>query len=468
MKTKLPPGSKTDSWSQGRLWLTMKATFRLSIVFVLAAALSSMIGCREEVVPEVYAPTDDHAGYRASLKHIDLDETALGKDWITAAHTSVTDPMPIELPYRESVYFSAAEAQALGLRISVEQGRRLDVDAKRGISEDFRVFIDLFRVDEQQNVHVASGSTHDDRLTVDVKRKGAYVLRIQPELLRGGTILLTVESKPSLAFPVRGHDMQDAISHFGDPRDGGTRMHEGIDILAPRGTEVLAPAIAHVRHVGTSVRGGNVVWMVDEGGTAYYFAHLDTQSARSGTVVAVGDVIGTVGNTGNALTTVPHLHFGVYEITGYRRGAVDPYYYLYDAGRQPADVVADTGKLGRCVRTATERVPFIASRPPAGQTNRELPPDTLVLIIGAFQNSYRVRLPDGVVGSIDTRAIAALDDPLDTRILNEPKAVLDRPHPQASVIRVATSGTQLEVLGRFDRYRYVEIEENAVGWIWDL
>ena len=74
----------------------------------------------------------------------------------------------------------------------------------------------------------------------------------------------------------------------------------------------------------TSERGGQVIWLRDRRvRRSLYYAHLNGWAVQDGTEVRAGDVIGFVGNTGNARTTPPHLHFGVYE-----RGPADPSPFL--------------------------------------------------------------------------------------------------------------------------------------------
>ena len=99
-----------------------------------------------------------------------------------------------------------------------------------------------------------------------------------------------------------------ALSPYGvgAPREGGRRSHHGVDIFAPRGTEVRATSRARVRRVDEWKLGGRVIWLEDpERDLRLYFAHLETQDVLEGTWVAPGDRIGTVGNTGNARTTPP-------------------------------------------------------------------------------------------------------------------------------------------------------------------
>jgi len=115
------------------------------------------------------------------------------------------------------------------------------------------------------------------------------------------------------------------ISKFGDPRDNGTRLHEGIDIAAERGTVVLSVSDGKVVTVKEEGRGGKQVWVRDrERGHVYYYAHLDSQFVQEGDRVQAGTALGTVGNTGNAITTIPHLHFAVYKNDFLENNVLDP------------------------------------------------------------------------------------------------------------------------------------------------
>jgi murein DD-endopeptidase MepM/ murein hydrolase activator NlpD len=126
---------------------------------------------------------------------------------------------------------------------------------------------------------------------------------------------------PSIMNPVAGATRKSIISFYGDARDNG-RKHEGIDIVAPKGTYVVAPTEGEITSVSYNSLGGKVIWMTDaKVKRAYYFAHLDSQMVTKGMIVKRGDTLGTVGNTGNARRTRSHLHFGIYTKNG--RSPVD-------------------------------------------------------------------------------------------------------------------------------------------------
>ncbi len=107
------------------------------------------------------------------------------------------------------------------------------------------------------------------------------------------------------------------------------RTHEGIDILAPKGTKVYSTTEGLVGSLKDNNLGGKVIWILGPGGAWHYYAHLDghKRGLKEGDYVKKGEHIGYVGNTGNARHTAPHLHYGLY-LQGRGRGAVNPYPYL--------------------------------------------------------------------------------------------------------------------------------------------
>jgi len=131
-------------------------------------------------------------------------------------------------------------------------------------------------------------------------------------------------------FPVYGPS--SFSDDFGAPR-ADVGWHHGNDIYAPTGTPVLAVADGTLFLVGWNDLGGNRLWLRDKRGNEFYYAHLSayTPLAVEGSRVHAGDVVGFVGNTGDAATTPPHLHFEVHPASllglGYD-GVIDPYPYL--------------------------------------------------------------------------------------------------------------------------------------------
>lgn len=151
--------------------------------------------------------------------------------------------------------------------------------------------------------------------------------------------LLREEMPARLPVPVDGVSPARLVDSWGEARYGG-RGHQGIDILAPRGTLVRSATAGILDFKGMRGLGGQVVYVLGPGGYRHYYAHLeDFATQETGDWVEQGEVIGYVGNSGNAAVSPTHLHYGIYAPTG---GAVNPYPLL-------------TGRPGRGVRRAAAR-----------------------------------------------------------------------------------------------------------------
>jgi murein DD-endopeptidase MepM/ murein hydrolase activator NlpD len=122
---------------------------------------------------------------------------------------------------------------------------------------------------------------------------------------------------PKLLIPVEGMKLAQLSDNFDQPR-GAERHHEALDIMAPKGTKVLAVADGKVAKLFDSKAGGLTIYQFDPSDKlAYYYAHLDkyADGLKEGAEIKRGDVIGYVGVTGNSSPTAPHLHFAVFELT---------------------------------------------------------------------------------------------------------------------------------------------------------
>lgn len=120
-----------------------------------------------------------------------------------------------------------------------------------------------------------------------------------------------------LLIPVEGIKLAQLSDNFDQPR-GSERHHEALDIMAPKGTKVIAVADGKIAKLFNSKPGGLTVYQFDpEEKLAYYYAHLDkyAEGLQEGAQVKRGDLIGYVGVTGNSDPAAPHLHFAVIELT---------------------------------------------------------------------------------------------------------------------------------------------------------
>lgn len=131
-----------------------------------------------------------------------------------------------------------------------------------------------------------------------------------------GVASRSVESRESsslLPVPVEGIRREQLHDTYNQARSEG-RTHHAIDIHAPRGTPVIAVADGTIRKLHNGARGGRAIYLMDDDGTTrYYYAHLDgyAEGLHEGQRVERGEVIGYVGDTGNAQPGDYHLHFSV-------------------------------------------------------------------------------------------------------------------------------------------------------------
>jgi peptidoglycan LD-endopeptidase LytH len=141
---------------------------------------------------------------------------------------------------------------------------------------------------------------------------------LDPRYLR----LVRMPAPGWLPVPVDGVAPGELRSTWGDARSGG-RSHQGLDILAPRGTPVRSTTEGLVSGLADNRLGGRVVWVTGPAGWRHYYAHLDRRARlREGQWVERGALLGWVGNSGNAAGGPTHLHYGIYPEGG---GVIDPF-----------------------------------------------------------------------------------------------------------------------------------------------
>jgi len=152
-----------------------------------------------------------------------------------------------------------------------------------------------------------------------------------PAIVAGDADVVKDLRKRDLLVPVTGITSQMLRDSFSETRDR-VREHEAVDILAPRGTPVVAVEDGTIVKFFTSVRGGLTIYQFDPSGTyAYYYAHLDRYAPglSQGDRVTRGQTIGYIGTTGNAPANTPHLHFSIFLLTEkkewWQGTAVNPY-----------------------------------------------------------------------------------------------------------------------------------------------
>jgi len=270
--------------------------------------------------------------YLASLSEAGIDRTPVAAAWIAAGERALDAPQLIAMPHRGVERFSPDAPSAISYRVELRRGQlyRLSVASEGGAW--LYPFVDVFRVSgSNPPQHVAGIGPPSRELAFEPAEDDTFIVRVQPQLLASGDIVVTHARRAALLFPVQGAGRRNVQSFFGASRSSGQREHQGIDIFAARGTPAVAAADGWISSTSPNTLGGNVVWLWDPArGHTLYYAHLDRHAVSVGQRVRRGDVVGFVGNTGNARTTAPHLHFGIYRRG---RGAIDPLYYVVDPPR---------------------------------------------------------------------------------------------------------------------------------------
>jgi peptidoglycan LD-endopeptidase LytH len=431
----------------------------LAVVSALAL-LTLGVACTRGPLGRLTRPPSPHDAYADSLRSSALDQTALGQDWLRAAARALEAPVEVTLPFRESGYFPPETASAVAYRFQLARGRTLAVEASFESLGQGRLFVDVFRVRPGEPPERVSSMPADAAaITLTIDEDATYLLRVQPELLRGGRYTLVQRTLASLPFPVPGLTSESVKSEFGVERDAGIRQHEGVDIFAKAGTPVVA-VTAGVAQPSTNNLGGNVVWLQDAAARrTYYYAHLERWAVTGTSLVKAGEVLGYVGNTGNARTTAPHLHFGIYN-----RGAINPLPFI--AADQDAPAAPTIGlPLGAAARLSAARAPLRRGPATDAEMLSTVVRGTLVRVLAAAGGrTARVLLPDDTAGYLPQAALAATDTPLSRRPLVTGDILRERPSEAAPAVRVVQDPARAEVIGSFAGYDYVRTGELS-GWV---
>ena len=436
----------------------------LSTITLLLGSVLLATGCEqvESIQSRFERRLTPHEQYAASLEEAGLTATALGRSWIDASTYALAEASPAPLPFREARYLDPAQPSAVGYRFDLRRGQKLLIDVVTEPGDTARVFVDLFEAPRNPDRPPRRLRSADSTraLVYTIRRDRTYLLRVQPELLRGGRYTITIQTDASLAFPVAGKNTGAIRSYFGDSRDGGRRRHHGVDIFADRGTPALAAANGMVSRVRNGGLGGKTVWIRDDHGHALYYAHLDSQLVRRAMRVSVGDTVGLVGNTGNARTTPPHLHFGIYQ-----NGPTDPFPFLHVPRARPAAVRIDTSCLGRSARVMLRSARLRAAPSTRAETLRELPRHTALYVAGGVGRWYRVHLPDSTVGYVAAAQIEPARQPVRQVQLAQGRPVRHHPARTAAAIDSLAAEVTVPVLGEFEDFLFVEAPSGRAGWI---
>ncbi len=426
------------------------------LLFILHSCSSPKTG--------IFGKKTPHEQYEKKIKDAGLKETALGEAWLRAAAITLSSPLDIALPYSETGYFADDRANGIGLRFKARRGQKLKISITKKPAQNFALYVDLWQpypvAENKTPKFLSAADTLNLFLEHVVTDDSTFIVRVQPELLKEGEYTLTISAGPSLAFPISPKAKSSVISLFGVGRDNGARKHEGIDIGAAKLSPAVASANGIVTRVNENALGGKVIFIRPENAFYnLYYAHLDSQLVQEGQRVKAGDVIGLVGNTGNAQFTVAHLHFGIYT----NSGAINPLYFVKNDYNEPAKISVPitnlntwmrSGKNTKLVTDQTSNTGFLV-----------LDENTLLKPEAGTANLYRVILPDGKKGFIAGAAVTSALKPLRKISLKKALALLSTPDYSGLHKKMLPGGDKINILAAFKDFYFVSDKENTQGWV---
>jgi murein DD-endopeptidase MepM/ murein hydrolase activator NlpD len=290
----------------------------------LQGNLAKVVAARAAAAQRVGALTGEVASLEARLALVDAEQRQRDGRLhiarqrvkrVAVARYMATPVAPLNDVLEAGDFMETARRVTMLVVVSRSDGRRI-AEYQAAQREASAQLQDLMGGLERARAALAASTAALQEADADLSAKKAQLVAAEAgsKLVAGGFL-----------FPVAGnHSFTDT---FGAPRMFGTvyaHLHEGTDIFAAGGTPLVAAERGVLIRVGVAVLGGNRLWLVGESGTRYFYAHLSAfaPGVADGKLVEGGEVVGYVGNTGNARTTPAHLHFEVHPGGG---PAVNPY-----------------------------------------------------------------------------------------------------------------------------------------------
>lgn len=360
-----------------------------SVVFILILLFAILLVYNKCSVKNIFHTKTNREAY---IDHLKKQNEKIAFQWDSLADASLIHPFEINFPYAEKGMFNNFNASAL--QFTSTPGRLINIDITNLGKK--KIFADLIEVDSSENKIIIQADTNKTTLQYASYFGGNYILRLQPQIADTGKYEITIKSLPLLQWPIEDGVKAQIGSFWGADRDGGNRSHEGIDIFAPKGTYLVAVKDGIIHRVGQNNLGGNIIFMQPHNmPISVYYAHLDTQLVQEGASVKTGDTIATVGNTGNARTTAPHLHLGIYARP---KGAINPIGYI--SKKQEADLTSNSLPNNHIIISKSKRLYKRANTKSLTET---IVQGDSIHILGLTENYYRVRTSSGMNGFIQIK-----------------------------------------------------------------
>ena len=383
-----------------------------------------------------------YESYVKSLETSGISKSSMGKKWISSGQNALLNPNEsIRPPFKSEIFFREITPTAVSYGLKYEENAKLTFKISSKGKDNNGVYVDIFENNPNKN-RIKNFYVKDTIFVYENNNTQNLILRIQPQLLVNQYVTLEIIENAKLAFPVKNGSNKDIQSHWGVPREGGLRKHEGVDIFNKKGTPILAVEDGKIARVGTNHLGGKVVWQrLGMFGQSIYYAHLDSQAVSTGQTVKKGDIVGFMGNTGNAKTTPSHLHFGIY--TG--SGAIDPILYILKRDTIPAKLKLSEKYLGSELIIKTE----------SGQTPIN------ILSVSSVAINYTDHL-----GNLQNINQLNINSKIKAKYKPNPSVqnVIDEPSSEGIPIAKFNANKAFKILGYADNYLYLEQNE-VKGWV---
>lgn len=383
-----------------------------------------------------------YESYVKSLETSGISKSTMGKKWISSGQNALLKPNEsVKFPFKSEIFFREIMPTAISYTMKYEENAKLTFKITSKGKNNNRFYFDIFENNPNKN-RIKNFYIKDTTFVYENSSNQNLILRIQPQLLVNQYITLEIIENPKLAFPVKNGSNKDIQSYWGVARDGGVRKHEGVDIFNKKGTAILAVEDGTIARVEINNLGGKVVWQrLGLFGQSIYYAHLDSQAVSAGQIVKTGDVIGFMGNTGNAKTTPTHLHFGIY--TG--SGAIDPILYILKRDTIPAKLKLSEKYLGNEIVIKND--------------NAQIPINVLSVSSAAINYADHF-------GNLQN--VSQLDINRNLKIKYKPyplvQNIIDEPILEGIPIAKFNANETFKILGYVDNYLYLEQNE-VKGWV---
>lgn len=288
-----------------------------------------LLSCSIKGKNGLFAKKTDRQKYAEKLLKDSGKLNPIVNAWLNAAEFSLNNSLNVSNKFFEKGRFYLNDSMATSFSVNVKQGQKINVSLNIIAKKGFSVYMDMWEagdsVFKKQPIFITASDTSTNSMEYVILKDQKIIIRFQQQLSSLGDYEFEINTNPLFYFPIAASVKSNIGSLWGDDRDAGVRKHEGIDIFASKKSPVVAVADGIISGVSVNELGGKVIFLRPENlNYNVYYAHLDSQLVDEGQQVIKGQTIGLVGNTGNARFTTPHLHFGIYTMSG----AVDPLLFV--------------------------------------------------------------------------------------------------------------------------------------------